>query len=56
MTNEHTDYPTNQSLRQDELEQINGGRPGGQPTTDMPVPKVPVWYVDPETGDGFWLC
>jgi len=55
MTNERTDYPTNQSLCQDELEQINGGRPGGQPIEDMPVPKLPVWYTDPETGLGFWL-
>ncbi|PRY39267.1 hypothetical protein CLV58_108157 [Spirosoma oryzae] len=55
MTNEDMDHPENQSLRQDELEQIDGGRPGGQPVQDMPVPKVPVWYTDPETGLGFWL-
>ena len=55
MTNEPTDYPTNHPLCQDELERIDGGRTGGQPVQDMPVPKVPVWYTDPETGLGFWL-
>lgn len=55
MTDEPTDYPISQSLCQDELRQINGGRPGGQPIEDAPVPKVPVWSTDPETGLGFWL-
>ncbi len=51
-----TELATSQTLNQEELAQINGGRPGGQPVVDMPVPKIPIWYVDPVTGDGFWLC